>query len=95
MLDVMTFSDFDASAVKALKLCCLCKFHAASLEFTVRSDDGISKPLHGYCCSGCAGNLLIALEQTHQARNERTRAEASPDSDSTGAIDPQATSEWR
>lgn len=66
MPDIMTFSTFDPPGGGS-PFCSLCSAGPSAIHYRVASDDGISKPLNGYCCVRCAVNLLSALEQRQGA----------------------------
>lgn len=65
MPDAMTFAGLDAAACPGRSRCSLCNTRFAWMRFSLTNDEGISSALCGFCCSRCAGRLLIALEQVY------------------------------
>lgn len=85
MGDTMQFETLFPRSGGESKNCDLCNARVGLLHYLVRSDDGISQALRGYCCRVCAVNLVEALARRQIAGLKKTL-----DGEALAAFEPKA-----
>ena len=80
MIDTLAFSTLATPQNKTPQDCSLCHSKPASFAYKLTSDESNFRPLEGYACLACGGNLLNGLAKVGDQRDSGKPATSDPSS---------------